>query len=301
MSDLDTSKPFTRAQGRASGLSWRRLAGSEFRRLFHDVYVAARACGPDVLARAAVTAVGDHALVSHHTAAQLWGGVVPHVPMVHLTVPKGHTRAQRDGIEVHAADRPAAVVKDIRVTTAAATFVDMARYLSLVDLVVLGDSLVKGGVTTLEALKAAARGHRGRGARLARRAAGCVRADVDSPMESRARMLMVLAGLPEPVVNHALRDVHGTVRRRLDLSYPAHRLAIEYDGRQHAENSAQWRSDIARREELDSAGWRLVVLLSDDLFRTPEQTLRRICAAMRDCGMAVPRLREEWRRHFPEA
>jgi hypothetical protein len=29
---------------------------------------------------------------------------------------------------------------------------------------------------------------------------------VDSPMESRLCMLLVLAGLPEPFVNHALRD-----------------------------------------------------------------------------------------------
>jgi len=104
-------------------------------------------------------------------------------------------------------------------TCATQTFLDLAGDLDLVDLVVLGDSLVRTGVATLDDLVAAAAAYRGRRARLARRAAAYVRQGVDSPMESRLRMLLVLAGLPEPVVNHALRDeTTGRVRYRLDLS-----------------------------------------------------------------------------------
>jgi len=41
-------------------------------------------------------------------------------------------------------------------------------------------------------------------------------------METRLRMLLVvLAGLPEPVVDFRVRDSAGTVIRRFDLSYPA--------------------------------------------------------------------------------
>lgn len=185
------------------------------------------------------------------------------------------------------------------VTTPSATFVDLGRCLDLVDLVVLGDSLVKAGVTTPQDLIEAARTATGRDARRARRAAAHVRMDVDSPMETRTRLLMLLAGLPEPVVNHQLRDDTGVVRRRLDLSYPQFRLAIEYDGRQHAENSAQWQGDVRRREHLDSLGWRLIVLLSGDIFSSPGQALQRIRAAMESCGMTVPVRSEEWRRHFP--
>ena len=43
----------------------------------------------------------------------------------------------------------------------------------------------------------------------------------------------------------------------------------------------------------------IVVVRSKDLYNTPGQTLQRIISAMRDKGMAVPRLSDEWRLHFP--
>jgi hypothetical protein len=59
-------------------------------------------------------------------------------------------------------------------------------------------------------------------------------------MESRLRMLLVLAGLPEPTVNHIVRDDRGNWVRRFDLAYPDLRIAIEYDGRHHIERQEQW-------------------------------------------------------------
>ena len=118
-------------------------------------------------------------------------------------------------------------------------------------------------------------------------------------MESRLRMLMVLAGLPEPVVNHRVYWADGSVRWRFDLSFPEFRLIIEYDGRQHADSTTQWRGDIGRREWLDENDWRIVVSGSSDIYRTPARTLTRITRAMRARGMAVPPLKEDWRRHFP--
>lgn len=225
-------------------------------------------------ATAAITASGDpEAVASHHTAALLWGGVVPACPDVHVTVPIGHTRRRTDGQRVHSGERTAYVRHRIRVTSAADTFLDLASCLGLVDLVVLGDSLVKAGAVTPEQLRDVAAAAKGRGARLARRAGDLVRAGVNSPMETKARLLMVLAGLPEPVVNHVLRYDDGEIRRRLDLAYPRARLAIEYDGRQHAESPRQWQGDVRRREELDGGGWRLVVLLAPDIYRTPRDTL----------------------------
>ena len=100
---------------------------------------------------------------------------------------------------------------------------------ALYDLVVLGDSLVKKERVTTALLVEAAATFRGRSRALARRAAGLVRAEVDSPMESRLRMLMGLAGLPEPVINHKISWPDGSVRFRFDLSYPEHQLVIEYD------------------------------------------------------------------------
>ncbi|WP_406831930.1 DUF559 domain-containing protein [Pedococcus sp. KACC 23699] len=193
-----------------------------------------------------------------------------------------------------------ALLDGIPVTTAQDTFLDLAGELSLLDLVVLGDSLVGRGRISPEELVAAAE-QRGtaRHRAIARRAAGLVRVGVDSPMESRLRMLIVLAGLPEPVVNHVEYAEDGRWARRFDLSYPEHRLAIEYDGRQHAESTKQWQRDVERRAELDQDGWRLVVVLADGIYRQPERTLERVVAAMRVRGMRARVSSEEWRRYFP--
>jgi len=73
-------------------------------------------------------------------------------------------------------------------------------------------------------------------------------------------MLIVLAGLPEPRVNWIVYDDNGKWRMRFDLSYPALRLVIEYDDRQHAEDDTQWDRDIERREDMDRLRLRMVVV-----------------------------------------
>jgi hypothetical protein len=114
-------------------------------------------------------------------------------------------------------------------------------------------------------------------------------------------MLIVLAGLPEPEVNHSMRDEQGFVVRRFDLSYPRLKLLVEYDGRQHAEDPAQWEGDICRREELDRAGWRLVVVTYKGIYLRPEETLTRVRQALKECGATgLPtRFSEAWRPHYP--
>jgi len=144
--------------------------------------------------------------------------------------------------------------------TPADTFVDLAADLTLVDLVVLGDSLVRRGLLAPRDLAAAAELAHGRGVRAARRAARLVRLGVDSAMETRLRLLLGQAGLPEPVVNLVIRDDVGTRLFRLDLAYPEVKVAIEYDGRQHAENRTQWVKDVGRREWFDGDGWRIVTV-----------------------------------------
>jgi len=69
-------------------------------------------------------------------------------------------------------------------------------------------------------------------------------------METRLRMLIVLAGLPEPTVGHVIRRDDGSRLHRIDLAYLGLLIAVEYDGRQHAANTAQWNKGIRRREDL---------------------------------------------------
>ncbi len=94
-------------------------------------------------------------------------------------------------------------------------FVELASLLTLVDLVVVGDHLVRRRRTTCADLVAWCAQSSDRGAQAARRAAAYVRDRVDSPMETRVRMLIVLAGIPEPEVNLTVRAGDGMPLRRV--------------------------------------------------------------------------------------
>ena len=95
-------------------------------------------------------------------------------------------------------------------------------------------------------------------------------------MESRLRMLLVLAGLPEPVVNLSIRDEDGMEIRRYDLSWPEVRVVVEYDGRHHVERIEQWESDLQRREAIDDDDWRILVVVAAGVYKRPEETLQRV-------------------------
>jgi hypothetical protein len=294
----DARELFTRAEALERGITRGRLAGPGYRRLFTNVHCdASHHVDLALRARAALTLAPGDAVVSRHTAAELLGGVVPASPQLHLTLPTGRLRVA--GVDARrGALTSRAFWRGIPVTSAEDTFTGLARDLGLVDLVVLGDSLVKAGRTSPERLGRQAATVSGRGGSNLRKAAALVRRGVDPPMESRLRLLLVLAGLPEPVVNHSEYREDGTGERRFDLAYPAHRLAIEYDGRQHAETQAQWERDVDRREGLDLDRWRLVVVLARGIYREPERTLERVLAAMRDVGMPGRVSSDEWRVHF---
>jgi very-short-patch-repair endonuclease len=119
-------------------------------------------------------------------------------------------------------------------------------------------------------------------------------------METRLRMLLVLAGLPEPEVNREIRDAHGSVVMRLDLSYPAVKLAVEYDGRHHTELVDQRHRDLDRRDDLEEDDWRLLVVTSKGIYVEPEKTLLRVWRALRARGWRdLPRPSDGWRPHFP--
>lgn len=305
-SPLNVTRPFTRADALAAGITPDMLRGSRFRRLFRGVYVdAAVHATPVVRAAGALLGVDADAFASHASAARLHRVPIPTLPEEHVTVLRVGDRRQRTGVRVHVARMvlPGEVVRidGVRVSSAARMFVELASVLSLVDLVVVGDNLVRHRRLTVEQLVAYASSCSLAHSAKARAAVAYVRAEVDSPMETRLRMLLVLAGLPEPTVNFKVRDETGHVARRFDLTYEHSRTIVEFDGRQHIEREQHWESDLARREEIDDSPYRIVVIVSRGIYVEPERTLRRIAHILRERGEpGVPAvLSDEWRPHFP--
>lgn len=298
-------RPFTRAEGLRRGYTDKQLGGPKFQRLFQGVYLpAGEVITVRQRARAALMIAPDGSYASHHTAAALWGAVAPDTRDTHISVPDdGLTRSIRRGIAAHRGDAriPAVRHRGLLVAPPSAVFLQMAAVApDLVELVVLGDSLVRAGRTTPEELIEITKMWDGKGARRARRAAGLVRSGVDSPMETRLRMLIVLAGYPEPVVNVILRHENGEWRVRLDLSFPHLKLIIEYDGWHHRLERRQWSSDLKRREWLEGQGWRVIVVNSDAFYDEPLETLLRIREALLDRGQRGLPLRPSaaWTRQF---
>jgi very-short-patch-repair endonuclease len=300
---FDAGQPFTRAAAVAAGLTPAALRGPRFRRLGHGVYVdAAVATTPLAAARAVLLGYGERAHVSHATAARIHDLPIPVLAEEHVTVARASHRKGRHGACVHVDHNAEVVLIDgVRVSSGRQTFLDLAGLLELVDLVVVGDALVRAGLTTPDALIAfcAASGHRA--AASAGRAAALVRARVDSPMESRLRLLLVFSGLPEPEVNRSVRADNGDPLRRYDLSWPSVKVIVEYDGRQHVERIDQWESDLDRREAIDDDGWRILVVTSRGIYRDPGRTVERVWRVLRARGLSgLPaRPSDAWRAHFP--
>ena len=301
---LDLSRPFTRADAVRAGIDPKLLRGSRFRRLFRGVYVLrSTKVNPFVRAQAALAVHPPGAFASHVSAARAYRLPVPHCPDEHVSVLRQEDRRRRPGVVSHVA-RPGALVRMVNgvpVSPPLQMFVELASMLSLVDLVVVGDAIVKMFGIAVDELMSWCAASGDRHAPAARAAASYVRGEVDSPMETRLRMLIVLAGLPEPEVNHKLRDERGRVLVRLDLSYPHLKLIVEYDGRQHLDDPAQVKRDRERREYFDDEEWRILVVTSEGIYRQPEATLLRVRRQLvaRGCPGVPRQLAEAWRPYFP--
>lgn len=266
----------------------RDLIGRDYQRVFYDAYVRSRA--PLTVAdraQVALSVAAAGSFVSHHSAAQMRGGCVPASEKVHLSVPEDAPRSERRGLCAHrASGDDVTMLAGMPVSSAIQCFRELAAVgVGLVDLVVLGDSLVRAGALEIDDLRQVAPTWIGRGAKAARRAVTFVRTGVDSPQETRLRMLLVLAGLPEPQVNLILRAADGTWRMRFDLAYPDLKIIIEYDGRQHGWSGQQWKRDARRREELDQMGWRVITVHSDGIFESPLDTLDRVRSLLEERGL----------------
>ena len=285
----------------ALGLSRRDLRGGTFRQVFRGV--AIRADVPDTIvvrARAALLLAPEGAIISHWTAAKLWGGWSPPDPWVHFSLMRD-LQFRVDGIRHHRHRHRIETARrhGLLLTTPMQTFCQLARSASFLELVTLGDSLVRKNRFEPDDLVTYAGQWQGQCRREAVLAARLVRRGVDSAPETAVRLLMVLAGLPEPELDIHISHPDGTVRFRIELGFPRARLAIEYDGRWH-DTPEQRAHDMARRAQLtEELGWAFEIITADDLCDHTEELLHRLRNALLAHGIPVPAiLLDNWRRYF---
>jgi very-short-patch-repair endonuclease len=99
----------------------------------------------------------------------------------------------------------------------------------------------------------------------------------ESPMETRLRMLLVLARLPRPEAQVSLHDARHRFLGRVDLYYPTQRLAIEYDGGTHRMSLVD---DNRRQNLLLNAGFRLLRFTFADIRDTPSAVVDQVRHAL---------------------
>jgi hypothetical protein len=169
-----------------------------------------------------------HGAISHESAARLWNLPLPQgtdetwevaaedVPSpVDLTVPPPSARPRGTGVCGHQQKLPLSHVAthlEIRLTTMVRTWFDMCAVYEDEDCVVIADHLLRiprptfdvrsEPYATVEDLRQMIEESGGRrGLARAKRALELARVGADSPQETRLRLALVRAGLPEPVLN----------------------------------------------------------------------------------------------------
>jgi len=279
--------PFRGSTAVAQGLiTTAQLRGSAWTRLFRDVYIHASAQVDHLtLCQAVALILPPGAALSHRSAALLYGAqIVQRGQPVEVTAPLGAAMRGQAGLRAVRSPLPCGAAwrrGGLPVTRPLRTAFDLARGPDLLEAVVGLDALLYRRAIALPSLAVYMGEHANwNGVRAARRAVSLARPDVESPMESRVRLRVVLAGLPEPVVQHDVFDPAGRFVARLDLAYPWAHVGIEYDGDHHRER-ATFRHDAVRLNRLRLLGWTVLRFTADDVRRNPDRMLAQIRMALK--------------------
>lgn len=277
--------PFWGSEEIARGVLTRaKLRGRRFRRVFPDVYVPVE--WPDDLR---TRSLAGYLLVQRrggvlagYSAALLCGvDCGPRNAPAEVLI-TGDVRAH-PGLRVHRGpvdDLDLAVVDGCRLTRPARTAWDLARRLPLLEAVVAVDGLARHGRFVPAELLVRRRNRPGaRGCRRLDRVVDLADPRAESPQETRLRVLLMDAGLPKPEVQYKIADEHGFILAKVDLAYPAARLAIEYDGAVHFDRLHNQR-DQDRDGLLATHGWLTVRVRADGLGKGALGTAGRIARTL---------------------
>lgn len=282
-----TRAPFTLDEARAAGLSRGHLRGTSWRRVARGLYAwnGLRA-DPMLEIQAALRRLPPGSAFSGLTAAWLHGIDVTAGP-IEATVPLDAGVSSRAGILIHRSVLPRTEVVQLRgiaATSMLRTLADVSSRLSLTESVVVVDAALHARRARTNDLWRWIESHGGRpGIRSLRRVAALAEPAAESPMESRLRMLLVLARLPRPVAQVAIHDNRGKFVGRPDLYYETQRLGIEYDGAIHRTSLAE---DNRRQNLLLSAGVRLLRFTAVDVMQRPETVVAQVRAILATAPIA---------------
>jgi len=300
-----TTCAFTAMEASHEGVPPERLRRKDVVALGSGVYVPsvlADSCTPLRLLElkaAALLRDRPEIWVSHVSAAKIQGLWLPdrllHDGRLHLSQPaEPHVRLRREGVCGHRVSvRPIDLTtrNNLKVTTPARTWLDVASSCTVRELIILGDQLVRHPYPRFEGrtqphatpadltnLLAETKGTAGR--RRCLTALTWIRVGADSVQETLLRLALIRAGLPEPELQvPALPGTRSSPRT--DLGYPELKIAIQYEGDTHF-TPAQQRADQRRDNIFLAEGWVVLRFNAEDAregFRRAVEQVRATLTA----------------------
>ncbi|WP_253905924.1 hypothetical protein [Arthrobacter sp. H5] len=253
-------------------VSRRRLRTSNIIRIGHGIRALAEVESELPQVAGAFSRITTSSAASHQTAGAIWDFPCylcqEEQQVFHISRPEGSAAMRRPGVTGHECrlyENEIITVDGLNITTRERTWLDLAARLTIDDLVVIADHLVRiprprfedridPYCTQSDLLRLLER-HRGkRGIRKAREALDLCRVGADSPPETRLRLALIYAGLPEPQVNVPIMDADGNEYHEPDLSFPEYKVCVEYDGSTHSDED-QVERDISREESARRIDW----------------------------------------------
>jgi very-short-patch-repair endonuclease len=266
-----------------AGLQHSGIGRRSDRGLLHRIHRGIYVPGHEALAHraretAAILATGEKAVISHASAASLWGFAAAEEEDVHVTV-VGRRRRSRPGLVVHYASSLDA--RDIRqlhglpLTSPARTIVDLAAT-SYRDLDrAFGDAHAQRLVTAREIEELLDRAGPCRGSRavkalLTDNASGFTRSEA----ERLLRALIRSANLPPPRFNARVAGYE------VDAVWPDRGLVVEVDGYAYHGHRAQFERDRRKDLALTAAGYRVIRVSWRQLTQEPMALVAVISSAL---------------------
>jgi very-short-patch-repair endonuclease len=270
---------------------WRRLRSGRLMRVHEGVYALPHTADIPLAAETgALLACGEGAVLSHHSAATMWGLRPGQARPIHVTIPAHRGFPAPPGVKLHRSRiltrAEIRIVDGLPVTSPARTLLDVSATLPDRDVErLLHEALFARRIVTLGEIRALlkrAGGHPGR-RRLARVAGMNVRdAGTESGLQERLFRLIREAGLPEPRMEVQVLEY------RLDLFWSELGLAVEVDAYGTHGSPARFEADRRRDARLLTEMGIIVIRITKDMIeRRPTEALTLIARAIGQREAAV--------------
>lgn len=299
--------PFHVREAIALGVDPARLRRRDLVAPFHGIRSVAPVATVAERCAAYLPLLSEQQCFSHATAAVLWGMWLPRrlrgTGEIHVTSVGVAREPRRPGVRGHRVSPGSlglGMLGGIPLTAPVETWRLLSADLTVAELVEAGDSLVRrqAPLAAIDELAQAVRRHAGRrGADSLARSFSHVRSGADSPRETRLRLLLVRAGLPEPVVNLVVSKPGAAQTIFGDMVFPEYKVIAEYDGHQHRDDPRNYAADVLRLETLAREGWTVIRVLAEH-FADPVGIVARVEGALRAHGWRPSRSNLQKLRRF---